>query len=165
MIGISDFCFLAGCSTTVSLGLWLWSTKMPKIFDDVIPREFVLATLATFSPRWAFGVFKFLFVRGFLSTVFLTGGKRRRGLFPGKISTLLISARGERFGIAFGSFFISSFESFSSCWAILRPWKYYNKKVVITGKIIFWYWCYCLSIEYYDSVKERLSNPYSSILS
>ena len=27
------------------------------------------------------------------------------------------------------------------------------------------YWCYSLSIEYYDYVKELLSNPYSSILS
>ena len=27
----------------------------------------------------------------------------------------------------------------------------------------FWYLCYSLSIEYCDSVKEQLSNPYSSI--
>ena len=30
--------------------------------------------------------------------------------------------------------------------------------------LIFLYWCYSLSIEYYDSMKEWLSNPYSSIL-
>ena len=30
---------------------------------------------------------------------------------------------------------------------------------------VFLNWCYSISIEYYHSVKERLSNPYSSILS
>ena len=39
----------------------------------------------------------------------------------------------------------------------------FYEKVVIYG--FFLYWCYSLSIDYYDSVKERLSDPYSSILS
>ena len=36
-----------------------------------------------------------------------------------------------------------------------------------SGKFLKWefYFFVCLSIEYYDSVKERLFNPYSSILS
>ena len=32
-------------------------------------------------------------------------------------------------------------------------------------KVFLWYWYYSLSIEYYDSLKEWLSNSYSSILS
>ena len=34
----------------------------------------------------------------------------------------------------------------------------YNEYQVVIAQC-FLYWCYSLSIEYYDSVKERLSNP------
>ena len=43
--------------------------------------------------------------------------------------------------------------------AIYKPVLLLNQN--LTQNNFFWYWCYSLSIEYYDSVKEWLSNPYS----
>ena len=58
-----------------------------------------------------------------------------------------------------------NFESFLETLKLKKKILSKKKDLIIIDTCFFLYWCYSLSIAYYDSVKEQMSNPYSSILS